>query len=407
MRTCYLHAGMAKTGSTAIQHYILQNREKLLEHGLLVPETGHFPSKGNYLPLVRKLMGGRRETGGEVDLDRFDAELRGHDGDVIISSEQLGGRLLKKQSSVVVRYLKDRGFRTVLVVYLREQVMALNARYGQLVKMFRRDAEFYDFVSDRVRSGIFHYNSWVRAAQGNESDLILRPFNRTVREEGVIRDFLRAIGVDVEVVEDVRSNISLGPIAVAAALDVRREAAALGAFNARQRSRCRRALINAVEHSPPEPRSFCGFDEADAVRLRETFAEDNDALARGVWGKSWEEAFGPPEPVRRNVFDPATASEADRARFDELVAQASSVIGISRDHVPGVTNGRGRGSIPHNVSQAPETDAEPTALAPQAASQGRLDAQSHMGPPTDQSTLSNPKLWRKLARRLRDHHTQD
>ena len=40
MTTIYLHIGMPKTGTTSLQKFLFDNREKLLEKGYLYPITG-------------------------------------------------------------------------------------------------------------------------------------------------------------------------------------------------------------------------------------------------------------------------------------------------------------------------------------------------------------------------------
>src|SRR2546421_10750937 len=38
-RVCYIHVGPHKSGTTSIQWFLQENREKLLEHGYFVPES--------------------------------------------------------------------------------------------------------------------------------------------------------------------------------------------------------------------------------------------------------------------------------------------------------------------------------------------------------------------------------
>lgn len=40
--TLFLHIGRPKTGSTALQHFLMKNRQRLLDNGILYPLTGSY-----------------------------------------------------------------------------------------------------------------------------------------------------------------------------------------------------------------------------------------------------------------------------------------------------------------------------------------------------------------------------
>jgi hypothetical protein len=54
-RICYIHAGPHKSGTTAIQCFLQENRPELLKHGYFVPESGAV--HGGHHALARKLCG--------------------------------------------------------------------------------------------------------------------------------------------------------------------------------------------------------------------------------------------------------------------------------------------------------------------------------------------------------------
>ena len=56
MPTVFLHAGMHKTGTSAFQQFMQDQRHWLLEHGYYVPETGRTKGGAHHL-LVRAIAG--------------------------------------------------------------------------------------------------------------------------------------------------------------------------------------------------------------------------------------------------------------------------------------------------------------------------------------------------------------
>jgi hypothetical protein len=146
-----LHIGTEKTGTTSIQAFLALNRDRLLEHGVLVPESlgrrNHrllpaIAMDDDHLDDLFKLQQlGRledRQAAKARWLEEFEAEIKGaaeHVHTVIISSEQLHSRLQRTREIVRVRRILRALFKPISVlVYFREPLATAVAAYSTSVK---------------------------------------------------------------------------------------------------------------------------------------------------------------------------------------------------------------------------------------------------------------------------------
>src|SRR5437016_5255870 len=119
---CFLHIGTEKTGTTTIQSFLAQNRDRLREQGVMYPSA---PGNHNHIALAAYAL--RRtgitarhrlrqpETFREVRqfrdelIDNLDAELRNANAsNLIFSNEHLSSRVLDDKNIRPVKELCDR-----------------------------------------------------------------------------------------------------------------------------------------------------------------------------------------------------------------------------------------------------------------------------------------------------------
>lgn len=139
MSNTFVHIGVPKTGSTAIQRFATDNRVRLRALGVLYPETA-LRGFGHH-DLAFLLDGGYPEwaTPQNEPLEAFAtalaAECEGFDGDVLLSSEDF---YLVPQPAALAQLLHDVGLTAdrnlQIVVYLRRQDDLLVSWYNQMVK---------------------------------------------------------------------------------------------------------------------------------------------------------------------------------------------------------------------------------------------------------------------------------
>ena len=146
-RTCYLHIGLPKTGTTCLQASLAGNREWLAERGLSYPRTGcGAPDPIGHHALASAL-GFASTIQGDQDnvLPALQAELRSVEGDCLISSEEFSKLLPAADGNSLRRLL--RGFRVKVVAYLRRQDEWAASLYGQvLAARFLKDANLPRFL---------------------------------------------------------------------------------------------------------------------------------------------------------------------------------------------------------------------------------------------------------------------
>src|SRR6266853_3347589 len=141
-RICYIHVGPHKTGTSAIQWFLQENRAELLQHGYVVPESE--TKRGAHHALAEKLAG--MEVGEHREplvaksiraLGETPAET------IVISSEALEGILeSRKHAQVFFSRIAELNLKPKLVLFPRNQPQWINSSYADTVKTFRRSDWF-------------------------------------------------------------------------------------------------------------------------------------------------------------------------------------------------------------------------------------------------------------------------
>ncbi len=198
----YLHIGWHKTGSTAIQAFMMRNRSAILkECGILYPVTGHS-TIGHHLaawslqdPITSTLAKeiNFSETA-EVVFSRIFEEAESYGATtLVLSSEEFG---TTNQYSIVrlARILK--GHEVKLIVYLRRQDEYVESLYNQCVKDYgARVGESFEHF---LRAAYLDYGSYLDdwASLFSGLSINVRIYDRSrFPEKNVVLDFMQAIGL--------------------------------------------------------------------------------------------------------------------------------------------------------------------------------------------------------------------
>lgn len=323
-RLAILHAGMPKTGSSALQSFLARNDAALLGHGILYAGTG-------------RSRGGRIEHGdlmraitGRVIYDRtqglpeaLDAELARVPHEVLIlSSEYLFGPLYFSPLPQVPEFLASRGYRIHGVMYLRDQPEFLNSTYSQMAKTAREARGFGAFLDERLSKAedgtgegrSLRLSRLLDPALASWGTHDFRPYDAGLRARGIEPDFLGAVeaaahaqglarGFTAEAAaarfeRGARVNETCGPVQV----DVgRRIARALAGRFARKAYfpvtiGVEKLLAAAVARAGLDEPAYAGMAAEDYGRIRAELGPENEAFARATWGRGWAEVF-PPRPA--------------------------------------------------------------------------------------------------------------
>ena len=147
-RRVLLHAGLHKTGTTALQRFLASATDALRARGALYPMAGRGSSDGHH-NIAWQLAGDRRFRSSAGALDDLALEISSFSGDAILSSEDFEGILgtpsrflpLLKHS-----LLKDHSF--TIVLWVRDQASYLESLFFEM--LHHRMAEEGDRFCRRI-----------------------------------------------------------------------------------------------------------------------------------------------------------------------------------------------------------------------------------------------------------------
>ena len=214
----YLHIGTNKTGTSSIQSYCAQHRDRLLEDGVLYPLVG-LEGSAHY-DLSRWLGFSHSESEvadmGSPDLRKMAKALekeikRSKAGIVVLSSEMF---VLNKPVEPVKDLLS--GYDVRVVVYLRRHDHWWLSAYNQAVKTvakppwsrgLKRFINFNRRKNQKYGKYRFLVDRWAEVF-GREN-MIVRPFEAVQNPGGVVADFFRSLGLTQYAEETSRSEIHL------------------------------------------------------------------------------------------------------------------------------------------------------------------------------------------------------
>jgi hypothetical protein len=159
MRDLYIHIGLHKTGSTYLQHSLLENRALLEAAGLGLAPWLH-PIEGNHYPLLRALREAAWDPAAAAAIFDTIAETPGEA--LLITVEDLCWAMSRPAQAAVFHAAAARHFTPRAVIFLRRQDMLKESIFTQAVKTWYTGpiaAEaHYDYDHDgrlRALEGIF------------------------------------------------------------------------------------------------------------------------------------------------------------------------------------------------------------------------------------------------------------
>lgn len=343
-RICVLHAGLPKTGSSALQAHLARNAAALAKAGILYPAAGRRRGGVEHGDLMREMAGRPIFRGGSGMLAALEREIARRDHEVLlISSEFLHAPLYLLRTPRIRDWMAARGYALHVVVYLRDQPALLNSVYAQQVKTLREHRPFDAVLNERLSPDappgrMFRMENFLRAA-GGWATHHFEAYDEAVRRSGVEPHFVAllrricagegvAAGFDAAAAARLapvgRVNEVCGPVQLAASRILAAEIA--DRFDRRARARATvgvfeliAAEIAAAGLSEP---AYCGLTPARLRRIRAALSAGNDRFARAVWGCSWAERFGGDGPAPSSNDPDDTGAAAVLAQAREIAARA-------------------------------------------------------------------------------------
>lgn len=322
----FLHIGINKTGSSAIQRFLAENARMLLRHGVLYPRAGRHEN-AHYL-LSRALGFGPAERSHDVAevasartierlRVRLETEARRHPAArVVLSSEQF------------VRPLDPwpvRGFLAAfdcrIVVYLRRHDHWWASAYGQALKTVAHPPwgmgpEAYIAWSQERHPGQRRYRPLLERWCGvfGGENIIVRPYEPMQNPDGVVADFLHTIGVPglavqaSTAVDRVNASLDAGTLALL-------EIVQRSGLDARMQRRLRRRLVDTAIPAadtrilPPALRcELLEENRADYAWIAHEFLQRDDGRL-----------FLEPEPALDEEWDAVSVPDDDPSLLPRLL----------------------------------------------------------------------------------------
>jgi len=290
-RTCYIHVGPHKTGTTSIQWFLQENRAELLTDGYFVPESE--TKRGAHHALAEALAGLDVGEHREPLVARSIAAIAETPArTIIISSEALEGLFRnRKNTTAFFNRIQELNLQPKLILFPRNQSQWINSSYAFSVKSFRRSDSFEPAAFGFAQSPDARFSRWIKLAETHGAELIARPFNKETLRRGVIPEFLQSIGITSSQFRNraVRRNEAVGPFTVSVAREVFRSIGKQMTWL--QAEKCKLALAQYLRENNCTDAGYCGLSTMLARRVEDELRSDNDVFAQGVWGKSWADIF--------------------------------------------------------------------------------------------------------------------
>ncbi|HTI00739.1 MAG TPA: hypothetical protein VL752_07320 [Acidisoma sp.] len=280
----YLHAGLHKTGTTALQMALHTHAARLKTAGFLYPTSGIPEGSDGHHNLAWEMARDRRFRAGVGTIDDAAREIAAHGGPAILSSEDFETMLDRPEEfDAIADHPLLAGHRLVLVVYLREQSAYFRSLFLELT-VHGLTAEMATLAETVRERGCFDLHEWrfqfdyhrvaTRLAAWRGGSLILRN-HHALAGGSTVTDFLDLVrpGITLPEEDSVRFVHAERPLAEAVAdFFMARLAAPL---NEAQREAIA-AACSSAGHAKPD------LSLALQARLQSAFSSSNHKLAQSA-----------------------------------------------------------------------------------------------------------------------------
>lgn len=338
MRTCIIHTGLHKTGSSSLQGFLHENQARLLRAGILFPKAGRYMQREPSIQhqfLVRSITRDRTNLHGDRPERELEAELAAtaHET-LIVSAEYISFKLFGEGDFSLPAWFADRGYRVRLVTYVRPQAETVISKYTQRVKNMRSGESFAEFVDRVLPSRMHRFLRMHEVLRERGLDGTFLPYNDALKREGIELNFLRAAlalegrldaGARATLTRELaarippRRNDGTGTVELALCRAIAREINANGVLPQAETQVLHNVVTSVLSRSWRFRDEKYQMLDADLIdRAEALHGADNRRFARAVWGQEWEAVFGTPKPGAANDIEARPTASALRS-FEKLL----------------------------------------------------------------------------------------
>ena len=322
MKTLYIHIGTHKTGTSTLQLFFYQNRERLKQLGFFYPTEGTY-----YKPLGRKAS----EKGGQCFLafamsgvypdwlnekcqltkkEECIKEIREDilpyqdDANILISTEHF---FRKVKPEEILEIVEGMNFKLKIIIYLRRQDHFLESLYNQSTKNARYKDRFEQFVNQEIQdkgSYCYFYPKLLEFASiFGQENIIVRPFEiAQFYHQNLIEDFLNILGLSLDETFSLPASQNESPPTELIQLMVLLQQQ----FKAdiRQRVVLNRLLREKTFSLEIDRKKYSLFSPKWRRETLQHFEDDNARIAREFLNRADGRLFYEPLPDQDAVWEP-------------------------------------------------------------------------------------------------------
>lgn len=218
--TIYLHIGLPKTGSSALQQFFYENRERLMREGIFYPTTGRDGWAHHCFPASINGRNFKTETTFPEYLSNIFSEPDYVPGQAILLSSEAFHNI-RQGSEIELLRNGLKAMDVKIIVYLRRQDYWIQSAYNQLVKSHRHrlTTTVKEYSQRKQLKNILDYSRFLKKwedAFGFDS-IIVKVYEKEQMPHGVFQSCMDIFNINLAnnyTIPEGNVNPSLTPFAV-------------------------------------------------------------------------------------------------------------------------------------------------------------------------------------------------
>ena len=342
----FLHTGVWKTGSTAIQTFLSKNADELSKRGMLIPDYARNMHEYNHL--FERLVA-RDEEGVQTVAETLARDIASSNPDtVIISSEHFWHAppdVIERVATMLRQFSDD----IRVIAYIRPQDDMWASLYAQQAKFFRVRSTHNiwgngDYIGPAIAENAMFYHRCFSVFQQvfGERSVDLKVYDRKAFKDGdVVKDFLDRVGVKdsegfVASERDENSSFGWKGVALSIWLADRLHAGEISFVDQRAAGKALRFAMRDTGRKFDDlgwyGKSPECFGPEERGRIRAHYAQDTEALADTYFDGAYP--FGAPSDNPADPFDLTQIPEAElsfaKRRLQKRIAASFPLLSRNR-----------------------------------------------------------------------------